>query len=330
MVNLNMENPTIYPGKYLKVLFICMILAFTCFTSAFAADLKDSTVVAMVNGAAITKAELDVMTNRLLPQIFYHGHVSPEKKKKVEKKALESLINEELLFQEAQRQGLKAKKSDVRERLDRIKGKYPSEEAFNEAMKKNNITVAMLKEKIKKTLLVRSIIEKEVKVSLSDKKLSDYFNNNKEKFSVPESVKLRYLWVKFDPSVPDFRKKARAKAEEAYSKIKAGEDFAKVAWSYSDDMSRVKGGDVGFIHRGRMASEVEDAAFSLKVGQVSKIIETDTGYHILKVEDRRPSRQLSLKEVKDKLRRELTGSMQKKRMNELIKRLRAGAKIEYF
>ena len=150
-----------------------------------------------------------------------------------------------------------------------------------------------------------------------------------EKFKEPESVRPRYIYIKINPSEPDGKKKAKERAKEAYSKIKSGSNFGEIAQTYSQDMSRIKGGDIGFVHKGMMPQDVEKAAFSLKVGQVSEIIETDIGYHILKVEEKRASRQFSFNEIKEKLKKELTESMQKKRLEGLIKRLRENAKIQY-
>ena len=137
------------------------------------------------------------------------------------------------------------------------------------------------------------------------------------------------MYVKINPSEPDGGKKAKERAKEAYSKIKSGSDFAQVAMTYSNDMSRIKGGEMGFVHRGMMPQDIEKAAFSLKVGQISEIIETDIGFHILKVEEKRASRQVSFDEIKEKLKNELTESMQKNRLEGLIKRLRENAKIQY-
>ncbi|MBI5025796.1 MAG: peptidyl-prolyl cis-trans isomerase [Nitrospirae bacterium] len=315
------------PVIILFLIFFIIVLQ----SKTYATDeLRASKVVAEVNGAAITQGELDIATDSLLPSISYHAHVSPEKRKEAEKKALENLINEALFFEEARKQGLKTDKSDVIARLDKIKEKYPSRKAFEEALKKYGISEDDLKEKVKKILLIEKLMEKEVRVSLTDKDIEDYYNKNIGKFMEPETVSLKYIFVKINPADPDSRKKAKAKAREALSKLKSGEDFSKVAWSYSEDMSRVKGGEVGFIHKGRLAPEVEKVAFSMKTGQISGLIENEQGYHIVKVEDRRPSRQIPLDEIKNKLKKELTESYQAKKMEELLKRLKASATIKYY
>lgn len=314
------------------IIAICFYVFLLCISlplPVFSNELKESKVVATVNGSAITHADLNMEINRLLPQELYHRNVTPEKQAEIEKKALENLINAKLLSIEAKRQGLKINNSEFKKRVDAIKSSFQTKKAFENALKKSGLTTTVFEEKMREGMMVERLLEKEVKVSLADKDLEDYYNKNREKFKEPESVRLRYIYVRINLSELDGRKKAKERAKEAYSKIMAGSDFAKIAETYSNDMSRIKGGDVGFVHRGTMLQDIEEVAFSLKVGQVSEILETDIGYHIIKVEEKRASRYVPFKEIKDKLMKELTESMQKERLEGLIKRLRENAKIEY-
>ena len=305
------------------------LLFFFTSTFTFSSDLKESKVVAFVNGAGITRAELDMEINRLVPQELFHRSISPEKRKEMEKKAIENLINAELFYIEAKRQNLKVDSSELKKSISSVKESYPSAKAFKDALKKSGMTMSVFEEKARRSLMIEKLIEKEVKVSFTDNDLEEYYKKNTEKFKEPEAVRLRYVYVKINPSEPDGKKKAKERAKEAYSKIKSGSDFAQIAMTYSNDMSRIKGGEMGFVHRGMMPQDIEKAAFSLKVGQISEIIETDIGFHILKVEEKRASRQVSFDEIKEKLKNELTESMQKNRLEGLIKRLRENAKIQY-
>lgn len=308
--------------------FLALAFALS-FSAAFADDDKGKTPVVKVNGVALSRADLQIQIERLIPQSSYHGTITPAKMQEIEKKALQALIEEELYYQEARRQKLTADEVAVSEKLSEVQKKFPSEEAMVETLKRNNMTLEMFREKVARLLLVEKVIEKEVHVSLTDSELSEYYSSNKEKFIMPESVRLRYIWIMFDPTAPDFRVKAETKAEEALSRIKAGVDFAEVAWNYADNMSRVKGGDIGYIHRGRLASELEAVAFSLKKGDLSDIIENETGFHILKVEDRKESRQIPFGDIREKLKSSLVSSEEKKRKVAFLERLKANAAIEY-
>jgi peptidyl-prolyl cis-trans isomerase C len=303
---------------------------FTC-NPAFAEDeLSGSKIVAEVNGSAITAGNLNATVNSLMPRTYFHSSVSPEKLNEIKKKAMEQLINEELIFQEAKKQGLEAKKSEIKAELDAIKKSYSTEKMFKEALKEAGLEIKDIEEKIKRNLLINQLLDKEVKVSLTDKELEQHYNNNLQRFHEPASIGLKYIYMKFQPTEPDFRNKAKAKAEEALTKLKAGDDFAKIAWDYSDDMSKVKGGDIGFLHEGRLTPELEKAALSLEKGRISSLIENEYGFHIIKVVEKKESRQLTFPEIKEKLKKELTESYQTKNREKLMNRLRASAIIKYY
>ena len=310
------------------VLFACLIACSVVYAEEDA--LRDSKVVVEVNGAAITQGELDMAVAKLLPRAVYHREVSPEKQKEIEKRAIEDMINELLFFQEATTQGLEAERSEIKVRFSSIERQYPSKKAFKEAMKKYGVTKEDIENRIKKDILIEKLINKETKISLTDKEVEDYYNKNTEKFREPESISIRYISIKFNMSERDFRKKAQARAKEVLSKLKAGEDFAKLAWAYSDDQSKVKGGEVGFIHRDRFDPEIENAAFSLRIGQVSNIIANEYGYHIIKAEGKKSSKLVSFSEIKEKLKGELISSYQTKKKEAIINRLRSNAEIKYY
>jgi peptidyl-prolyl cis-trans isomerase C len=290
---------------------------------------RNADIVAKVNGAEISEKELEIAVTRYLPRDSFHSGVSSEQVKEAEKKALEELINRELFYQEAIRQGITPDMDEIERRLSVLKQRYPSKEEFERSLTKYGMSVASIKERVKKDTVIEKLIEKEVNVIVSDEEVKDYYENNNDKFLEPESLHMRYILVKFRPSEPDFRERAKAKIEEALKKIKSGTEFAEVAWSYSDDGSRVKGGDIGYIHRGMLPEDIERAAFSMKEGELSDIIENDYGYHIIQVLDKRPERQIAFEEIKDKLKQTLTDSYQRERKERLIQRLREKAEIIY-
>ncbi len=293
-------------------------------------ELEKASIVAEVNGVAITRSELDETLNRYLPQAYYHSGVSGEKKKEAEKEALEGLIERELFFQEAKKLDIKVRSVEVNQRFDEIKKAYPSRKAFKDALKQRGIDIKTLKRQIQRDILIKKLREKEIAVHLTDEVVAEYYNKNTQKFKEPESIGLKYIFIQFRPTEPDFEKKAMKKADEALSKLRDGEDFAALAWSYSDHASKVKGGDLGYFHRGMLDPEIEKAAHSLEKGAISGLIRNDLGYHIIRVEDIKPSRQVPYDEIKDKLKKELTASYEKKNKENLINRLRKSATVKYY
>jgi peptidyl-prolyl cis-trans isomerase C len=140
-------------------------------------------------------------------------------------------------------------------------------------------------------------------ITIDDQNIKQYYEANKDKFKVPEQIRARHILVKVSSkSSEEDKKKAKVKIEELRERLVKGEDFAKLAKEYSDDPgTKKKGGDTDFFSRGKMVKPFEDAAFSLKPGAISDIVETKFGYHIIKVEDRKEARTMSLDETKESI-----------------------------
>ncbi len=319
--------------KRVGIYAVCIAAVFLSliYSDAYGNSQIDSNPAAIVNGYKITKAALKQAVDEILPMAFYHSSISEKQKKKIERKALDNLINEVLFYQEAVRIGLAPAKSEITSRIKKIKERFKSEKAFDAALKMRGLTENEFKNRIKKNLMIGKFLKKFVKVEITDKQLKDYYKKNKKKFKEPSSVKLRYIRININPTDPKGAKDALKKAEKALSEIKEGKSFADAARRYSDALTRIRGGETGYVHKGAISDkEVADAAFSLPIGKVSGIIKTDLAYHILEVEDIRPERQLSFNKIKSKLKKELTRSMEKDRYEKLIKRLKGRAKIVIF
>ncbi len=286
-------------------------------------------VVAIVNGYEITKAELDRQVGLLMPRSFFHSTVTPEKLKEVEKDALKELEKKHLLLQYAKQKGYKIPDSILKREEKKIREAFGSDENFEAGLKRANLTYEIFKKELRNDLLMQKLYDKEVKSELSEEDLKEYYEKNMYKFKRPEKIKVRIIYVRNDPTDPKGREKALKRAEEALKKIKEGEEFADVASKYSNAMSRIKGGDMGFVHKGMLDEPIEKAAFSLKKGEVSEIIETPKGFYIVKLEDISPAVQLSFDEVKDRLKKELKAKNEKRNLDRILDSMRKNAKIVY-
>ena len=286
-------------------------------------------VVAIVNGYEITKAELDRQVGLLMPRSFFHSTVTPEKLKEVEKDALKELEKKHLLLQYAKQKGYKIPDSILKREEKKIREAFGSDENFEAGLKRANLTYEIFKKELRNDLLMQKLYDKEVKSELSEEDLKEYYEKNRYKFKRPEKIKVRIIYVRNDPTDPKGREKALKRAEEALKKIKEGEEFADVASKYSNAMSRIKGGDMGFVHKGMLDEPIEKAAFSLKKGEVSEIIETPKGFYIVKLEDISPAVQLSFDEVKDRLKKELKAKNEKRNLDRILDSMRKNAKIVY-
>ena len=277
----------------------------------------DDVVVAKVNGATFTKKDLETEVDRLIPQATFHRKVTEEKRKLYYDKAIEALVNRELQYQDAVAKGVEVDKEKVNAQMENIRKRFTPEK-YKAALEKEGITEEKVRAQVEKEVLVQTMNEKkETEAQVSEKDVKEYYEKNPSKFKQPDTVKLRLITSTDEK-----------KAQDILAKIKAGEDFGDIAYKMSEDPYRVKGGDIGYMHKGRMLAEIEEAAFKLKVGEVSDIVKVENAWFIIKLEDKKPEHMVAFEEIKAELKKEL----EKNRIQELkeawITDLRAKAKIE--
>lgn len=145
------------------------------------------------------------------------------------------------------------------------------------------------------------------RVQVSDKDIEEYYQANREKkFHQPQAVRVRHILIRLPPNADPKQKEAiRSKAEGVLRDARAGRDFTQLARTYSDDPSASQGGNLEWLTPGELPASLDKAAFALKKGETSSLVETSLGYHILKVEERREEKTKSLSEVRDEIRRTL-------------------------
>jgi parvulin-like peptidyl-prolyl isomerase len=297
--------------KYFLSLIFIPLFALT----AYAED----TIVAKVNDTVFTMKDLEAQVDRLIPQITFHKQVPPEKRKNYYDQAIEELINRELQYQDAVSKGMKAGKENVDAQLQKIKTRFKSQEEFKAALEKQGLTEDTFRTAIEKELLIKSIVAKTVTEpsQVSESSLKEYYDKHISEFKKPESVKLRLL-----------SSKDEKKINEISEKLKSGEDIAQIAKTMSEDDFSVKGGDIGYVHKGRMIAEIDKAAFNLKVGEVSAPILSEGLWYIIKAEDKKPEYTMTFEETKGKLEKELETNKALEIQKKWIADLKSKAKIE--
>lgn len=183
--------------------------------------------------------------------------------------------------------------------------------------------------------LATQYIQQEVmgkKIDVTDKEAEEYYNKYKEEFTSPEMVKVRHILIKAEKNKPENERKiARGKAEELLKRIKAGGDFAKLALEFSDDPgSKAKGGELDFFPRGAMVPEFEKSAFSLKAGEVSNLVETQFGYHIIKAEGSKEPEVLPFEKITEKVKIKAKDRLRNDRMKEFLDKAYGDAGVEIY
>lgn len=210
---------------------------------------------------------------------------------KAKKEFLGKLIDREILILEAEKAGID-KREDVMRKIEECRRGVILEAFISEIMAgKDEVT---------------------------DEEAKKYYDEHKEEFQLGERIRVRHIVVK-----------TLEEAQEIKKRLERGEDFAELARKYSISPAAKWGGDLGYIQRGQAGKEFEKAAFSLKKpGDISDIVKTTFGYHIIKLEDRKPPQQLSFEEVKDKIKNRLKEEKRSKILEEYLKKAKKSYKIE--
>jgi peptidyl-prolyl cis-trans isomerase C len=291
------------------------------------------TIVAKVNGVNLLRVDFDRSWEYFLQRSGIPAGHSDKDGKVVEfrKQVLERLIDEELLFQEAKRLKHVAGKDAVDGEMEKARGQFPSPEAFKGALAQNKLTEEALREVISRNLSIQGLVEKDVAkgLTVSDAEIHDFYSGNKDKFESPEQAHARHILVAVDEKAEGkTREAAKAKADDVLKQLKAGASFEELAKKSSDCPSAARGGDLGFFGHGQMVPEFDAAAFALKPGELSDVVTTKFGYHIIKLEEKKAGGLTPEPEVAPRIREYLTSQKTAAAVEERLKTLRTKAKIE--
>ncbi|MBI5788225.1 MAG: peptidylprolyl isomerase [Candidatus Schekmanbacteria bacterium] len=288
--------------------------------------------VATVNGMAIYQAEMEMALKQAKMQLMFSGRSLEESQMAaLEKETLETLIDRELLLQESQKAGTKIEDAAINEKIELMKKRFPEEAKFKEALAMRNLSLEELRNQIKEGLTLQQYVEKEIasKVAVTDEEAKKHYDQNQEMFKMPEQVKASHILIKVEPAADEAEKTAaHKKIEQIQERVKKGEDFAALAKEVSQCPSAEQGGDLGYFGRGRMVKPFEDTAFSINKDQVSDIITSDFGYHLIKVTDKKPEATAPFEEIKDRLKQYMKQMKVEEKVKEFAGKLRETAKIE--
>jgi peptidyl-prolyl cis-trans isomerase C len=287
-------------------------------------------VLARVNGEDIGKADFE----RALQAIEQRagGPVPPERKAEIYRGLLDQLVSLKLLQQEAKARKVAVPDEDVAKKIDEIKKQFPSEDVFKQMLAAQKVTLEKVQSDQRADLAIAKLIDGEIKgkVTPTPDQVSAFYKENPDRFNQPERVKASHILLNV-PQGADAAAKAqvKAKAEGLLKQVKAGGDFAALAKANSQDPgSAVNGGDLGFFQPGQMVGPFNDVAFKLAPGQVSDLVETQFGFHIIKVVEKQPARAVPLEEVRPQLVQYLENTNRQRETAAFVAGLKAKGKIE--
>jgi peptidyl-prolyl cis-trans isomerase C len=291
---------------------------------------KIPAVVAKVNGTEIKKDELVKTADQLHKQMPNAPETAD-----FYRRVLDNLVSRELLLQEAKAAGVTATDAEIGKQMADLKAKFPSPEKYQEELKAEGMTEAELTQRARDAFVVQKLVETRIVNGLvvSEAEEKAFYDQNQAQMKRPERVHVRHILVKVEKGASDVEKqKAKAKAESLLEKIKAGGDFAKLAEENSDDPgSKVRGGDLGWVPRGQTVAGFETAAFGLKKpNDLSGVVETEYGFHIIQLVEHQDAGVVPFAEVKDKIAEFLKQKAQQEKVQQHLKELRAKGKVETF
>jgi len=243
---------------------------------------------------------------------------------------LETLIDRELLYQRAQQRNIQIRSQWIERALLDLKAKIGSASAFNAYLKSIDLTEEQLKERIKKGLIVRRLMRRDVlrRIKVSEAEMQAFFRRHPEFFIRKDQIRVRQIFIAFpDGDDVSARGAALLRIQSIQDRLREGANFAVLALEHSEDPSHVKGGDLGYLERTEMIPSFSEAAFALQPGEISDIVESRLGYHLIKMVDRIPSSQMAYRNTRTKIERTLRRNKEKAATADYLASLRRQATI---
>jgi len=296
-----------------------------------------SETVASVNGVKIKQSEVNIYIEFLKNQDPGADLSEDSDEFKAAKTVIiNSLIDEKLLEKYAKENNIEVDAAEVDRQVEAIVSSYPTQSDFEKDLKEKNISTKFLKEELGVQILVGKIFEKVTEnIFVSLDQAREYYDENKEVlFKIPEKVKISHILAMVSSNEGEDEKdmeEALEKIKYVETKLDEGEKFEDLAEKYSDDTaSSVNGGDLGYISKGQLVEEIEKVAFLMDVGEVSEIIETFYGFHIIKITDKQEEYTEDFEEVEDTIINYLGNVFKKEEWESFIDSLRKSADIKYY
>jgi peptidyl-prolyl cis-trans isomerase C len=287
-------------------------------------------VIARVNGEAINKSEFEKAIQNVEGRAG--GPVPADQRDRVYRGVLDQLIAYRLLMQETKSRNIEVPETEVEARIAQIKQQFPSEDEFKKQLAERKMTVEQLRSDAKSDMQVAKMLETEVntKVAVQPTDVNTFYQQNPDKFQQPERVRASHILIRTEENADAKAKDAaKAKAADLLKQVKAGKDFAELAKQHSQDPgSAVQGGDLGFFQQGQMVGAFERAAFALKPGEVSDIVETPFGFHIIKMAEKQAARTVPIEEVKPQIEQYLQNQQRQQKTQAFIESLKSKGKVE--
>lgn len=287
--------------------------------------------VATVDGEVILMSEYERRAKPVIEEYekFLKGPDKEIRIKELKEKILDQMIDEKVLIHEGKRKKIRVNRKEIQDGLREIKKRFGTEEEYTQELARQGVSEGEFKQQVKEQLMVIKLIDQEVKAKVvlpTDSEIEDFYKQNESEMMEPEQMRARHILIKVDENTD--KKKALKRIRDILKEVKKGKaSFAELAKKYSEGPTAPRGGDLGFFIRGQMVRKFEEAAFALKVGEISNVVETEYGYHIIQCIEKKASEKKSLEEVRDYLRNFIFQKRMEEYYEKWLRRLRDKASI---
>ncbi len=302
-------------------------------TAPSASTDNDTKVIASVNGKNINQGEVAKELQNILMQ--YQGSVPPQQlmmmQSQLRGQAVESLINKLVLFAEAEKNKIQIDGGEIDAEMKKIASQFETPEKLKEQLAQMGMSEEKLREDIKQNFRIEKLLKSKLPViTVTDEEIDLFYKENPENFTTPEKITASHILLSLkDNATDEIKKQKSQELETVLEQIKGGADFAELAGKNSECPSKEQGGNLGSFSRGSMVKPFEDVAFNLKKDEVSGIVETQFGLHLIKLIDRTEAQTASLEQVKDKISTYLESQKKNTEVAAYLSTLRSTAKIDY-
>ena len=342
--------------KFLSLVCACVLISGVC----FAEEVVDKTL-AIVNGEPLMSSEFEKIAEPMIQQYMAMTPVTEQSDSKINElknQILEQKIDQMVLTQEAKKQKIKVVKRELDEAVNQVKKRFPSEEVFQSELKNEGLTQLQFEKRIEEQLMVQKLVEKEMKNNIkqpSETEVKKFYDNVRAKMRgenlnlskedeetvdavakllkrmSSEQVRLNQIYIKCDKNAtPQERKAAEGRVASVKKELASGASFSATSEKYSEDsLLKQRKGDMGFVVKGDLDKRLEEKAFSMTVGQYTKEpIQTDSGYHFIRVTESRASQSFTFEDVRNDLAEVLYRQNGKKLYDKWVEGLKARANIK--
>lgn len=284
-------------------------------------------IVAIVNGEIITLSELEHYPSK--PQDGSKPSLNPWEEKA---KILDRLIEEKLIDQQCKKRAIRVSSRDIEEAIEDVKRRNAiTDEQLKKALMADGLSWEDYRQELKRQIMRGKLISRVVRedFSLDDEALKGFYIQHIERFKEPDQIRVSHILIMIPQDADDLLAEALLhKGGIILDRLRRGEDLGELARLYSDDASAKNGGDLGFFKRGELLPELDRIIFNMQPGELSGLVRTKVGFHIIKVTEKKEGQVIPFEEVMEKVKDQYIEEESQRRFKGWLQKVKAKSFIE--